>query len=724
MAGAGNSAVASLASELQALQLDRYLLDTAVIDRAATDLTTWLRDQTGLPVPGAIVRLGCRVVAAALFDRLKHDADRALSGGLALAISAFEQLPGAERFCAAMRDWALEQAADREAMAQLDALLAGERLDVDIELLQTLSVDLRLQLEQVSRLEGVRHELTAGFAAILQRLDRQPQPQLDTMQVELTAATRLYFGARKVPFVGREAELERLLAFRYSQNDMAWWLMTGPGGMGKSRLALELCHRAGACWRTGFLPQAEIERFAWADWQPDLPHLIVVDYAAAMPQAVGRMLEALRLRQHKTPRLEMPVRVLLLERHRDERWWTELLYAGNRHGLQQTLADAAPLDLPPLGPDGTWTMLQALGGAAATALGKAAALEQLAAIDPAMRPLFAALAGEALAEGADLRQWNRTALLDDWLQREQIRHWQPAGVDEPHANLAALATMVGGIAEDILARPPDGIALPAPVTVSERAYTALTGRPPLADDDGTTWFAPIEPDLLGTFTVLRHLEAPLGQRLAVASAVSIRANLYRDAAWARGGDDGLGHAVFLERAIEDFLDSEILGRLVEAPREGWPQRWLWCGLVVQLMSSLGEAGRLDEALDRLDQLRSFVRDEPASPDVWYWLAAGSVHLIYTLGNAGRLDEALELLGQLRDLNRRHPNEPLCRFYLATGSLHLINFLGKAGRLHEARLRLDQLHYLARQYPDETSISEMAGLGVMALIQTSVDQNNR
>jgi hypothetical protein len=261
MGNGGSSPVRSLAGDIAALGLDRYLLDTAVIDQAASDLTAWLRQETGVPVPGAVVRLGCRVVSAAVFDRLKLGAERTFTGGFTVAVSVFERLPGADRFCAALRDWAQTKAADADAMAQLDALLAGERRDIDPELLQTLSTDLRFQLQQVSKLDGVRDQLTVGFAELLARLN--PQPQLDPKLVTLNESSRLYFGARKVPFVGREAELARLLDVAFANSDVAWWLVTGPGGMGKSRLALELCHRAGACWRTGFLPQQQLEGFNW-----------------------------------------------------------------------------------------------------------------------------------------------------------------------------------------------------------------------------------------------------------------------------------------------------------------------------------------------------------------------------------------------------------------------------------------------------------------------------
>lgn len=219
MADGDNSPVRSLADDIAALGLDRYLLDTVVIDQVAADLTAWLQQETGLPVPGAVVRVGCRLVSAALFGRLKNGADRAIAGGLAVAVSAFERLPGADRFCAALRGWVQRKAADADAMAQLNAVLAGERREIDPELLQTLSTDLRLQLQQVGSLDGIRDQLTAGFAELLARLN--PQPQLDPKLVELTQSSRLYFGARKVPFVGREAELKRLLDFSFSDGDVA-----------------------------------------------------------------------------------------------------------------------------------------------------------------------------------------------------------------------------------------------------------------------------------------------------------------------------------------------------------------------------------------------------------------------------------------------------------------------------------------------------------------------
>ncbi len=700
MEDGGSSPVRSLADDLAAMGLDRYLLDTAVIDQAASDLTAWLRQETGVPVPGAVVRLGCRVVSAALFDRLKLGADRAFTGGLAVAVGVFERLPGADRFCAALRDWAQKRTANADAMAQLDALLAGERRVIDPELLQALSTDLRFQLQQVSELDGVRDQLTVGFADIVERLN--PQPQLDPKLRALTESSRLYFGARKVPFVGREAELGRLLDFTLADGDVSWWLVTGPGGMGKSRLALELCHRAGACWRAGFLPQQQLEQFDWANWQPDLPHLLIVDYAAALPRAAGRLLEALRLRQHNTP-LEMPVRVLLLERRKEDRWWNELIAAGDRHGLAEILIDQAPLELGPLGPDGIWSMVAAIGGHAAETLGRDSTLQRLAAIDPAMRPLFAALAGEALAAGADLRQWTRTDLLDDWLNRERERHWMPAGVDELHANLAALATMVGGIAEDTLVTQPEGIELPRPEAVLSTAYAAITGRQPIADAGGRTWFAALEPDLLGTFFVLQHLRAPMGRTTAMLSVVKSRADTYRRTAWNCEGSNAEALVLFLLRANNDFLDHPVFPALLSPPLESNRNRKLWAILVVSLIFEPHSAGRINQANALLGELQKLANIFPNEPELRLRIAQGSGNLIGGLGSAGRIDETKELLKQVKSLANDHSEEPELRLTLARVTHSVIYWLGASGRVDEARPLLDELKSLADDNLEEPEL---------------------
>src|SRR6185503_3367279 len=76
-------------------------------------------------------------------------------------------------------------------------------------------------------------------------------PELPTRRNEPTlrlpetdpAISWLAFSARATKFLGRQAEEAAIAEFLGSQSEFSWWLVTGPAGAGKSRLALECCRR-------------------------------------------------------------------------------------------------------------------------------------------------------------------------------------------------------------------------------------------------------------------------------------------------------------------------------------------------------------------------------------------------------------------------------------------------------------------------------------------------
>ena len=134
-----------------------------------------------------------------------------------------------------------------------------------------------------------------------------------------------------VPFVGRDDELASLIAWCKGNIQGQVHLVTGAGGVGKTRLSEELSGRLKAeDWQSPSLPDegeatalSEVRRF----WQG--PTLLVVDYA----ETRTRLAELLRTVAADTG----VVRVLLLARDAGE-WWDRL--ASEAPPIPEMLADA------------------------------------------------------------------------------------------------------------------------------------------------------------------------------------------------------------------------------------------------------------------------------------------------------------------------------------------------------------------------------------------------
>lgn len=86
-------------------------------------------------------------------------------------------------------------------------------------------------------------------------------PTLRLNQLEISEVTRFRYGARALPFIGRDAELKEIDAFLGEPTKLfRWMLLHGLGGVGKSRLAMEVCLAAQGEWHAGFLPRIRKNR--------------------------------------------------------------------------------------------------------------------------------------------------------------------------------------------------------------------------------------------------------------------------------------------------------------------------------------------------------------------------------------------------------------------------------------------------------------------------------
>ena len=109
--------------------------------------------------------------------------------------------------------------------------------------------------------------------------------------------------------VGREQELGDLRAFLEDAAPFRWWAVVGPGGTGKSRLALTLWQRLPEGWACRPLTREDYQAGCAALLPPGQNTLYVADYVQAHTDALGDFI----LAAARAP-LGCKVRLLLLER--------------------------------------------------------------------------------------------------------------------------------------------------------------------------------------------------------------------------------------------------------------------------------------------------------------------------------------------------------------------------------------------------------------------------
>ncbi|MFM7837767.1 MAG: hypothetical protein ACKPJD_38735, partial [Planctomycetaceae bacterium] len=98
-----------------------------------------------------------------------------------------------------------------------------------------------------------------------------------------------------VEFHMRERELKELETWCIGRERLLVQLCHGPGGMGKTRLAIELCRRMKEFkWRAGFLKRDQIQQDAelWCKaLELDQPLLLVLDYAQDRADTIRWLVE-------------------------------------------------------------------------------------------------------------------------------------------------------------------------------------------------------------------------------------------------------------------------------------------------------------------------------------------------------------------------------------------------------------------------------------------------
>ena len=511
---------------------------------------------------------------------------------------------------------------------------------------------------------------------------------------------RFVYTTRYVPLVGREREMALLEGFLHTpaQENFAWMWVKAEGGVGKSRLALELCLAWQSDWHAGFL-RTDADAPDWARWQPQLPTLIVLDYATTDIEKLHRLLHGLSDRD-ASRRLRRPVRLLLLDRHQQE------------DRLQQAIgngSDALPindcrrpdLDLETI--DEPWAIIEHFLTRAHVALpNKAKTFASLSRVDPARRPLFAMLLADAIMQNTDVTSITRESLLGNVIARERDKYWRPAakehGILLAHAeHLLAFATMTNGLkVSDI--QPP----LPACDAYAwAPVFEAMAGY-----NRSEEAIAPLAPDLLGECFALQQFNSLSPEKRAA----------WLVFAWQRSPVDVFQ---FLDRVAQDFPTDAMLAATIDVAADGQFGRLVWASWIVNLV---GRTGALDtsRSTHAFAALAALSAAHPNEDALRLEQAKAAFNLIVDLAPVDLVD-AQRVFSELVALAAAHPNEDALRLRQAKAAFNLVHYLGPVD-LAAAQRVFSELAALAATYPEDAALEEPLLRAVSIIGRASIERD--
>lgn len=456
-----------------------------------------------------------------------------------------------------------------------------------------------------------REMLAAGVGHLTEGLELA-MPSLDSEDSLLSYANTT------ISRVGRIAELEELMAFlEDDDHPFSWWLWTGPAGVGKSRLALELCRAVSGTWQAGFLRESDQERLG--SLVTVTPTLVVVDYAA---QRSGWLSDALfKLTQHDPG---APVRVLVLERDARGPWWDvvqchhhleEALHlAAARYGLPRALSGLPRADL------------RKLINEVASRLGHTLSstnLEDIAdhaqRIDQTGSPLFAYMAtiDWLSTSGVSVGRDDALRRLVERAESQLARRIEDRASVPRVRNLRFLATTLGGITIDRYESLLQTTQMPPGLLPS--MYDSALGVSLDELLDG------LRPDILGELLVLERLAAGGVQRAAAQALLQI--------AW-RAGPEAYG--AFVRRAAGDHREHENFVDLLSVDGDA-PVAWAWLAAATIPLLKRSDHPALPMIFARLAGLQGATGVDEATIDARFRVAnlvlgegeAGRAHQLYT-----------------------------------------------------------------------------------------------
>jgi tetratricopeptide (TPR) repeat protein len=389
---------------------------------------------------------------------------------------------------------------DPEALRQLDAAFRRA-------LLQSLS-DLSKAVAMLPAETAQAIRSSAAAALLDDRIERWRKDRFS-----YTELLRAEYGI--VPFYGRDDVRANLAGWCDEARPIGVRLYTGQGGMGKTRLFIELSRdRRRQGWCASFLSSAAAKAppdAIAALMEFERPALVVIDYAETRQDEVVAILRAAARASD-----DRRIRIVLVARSAED-WWTKLQQEGDGVGglLRGPATERFELPALALMPEHRTDIFDAAAKAFAAHLSDPAPIAERPDLT---KPHFDAVLFihiSALAAVMGERIESADDLLDFILGRE--RHlWREAAramqieekLDAAVAEAAALMTLVGGAeswgeAQELLSSAP----LLSDQSKADRLAIASLLRQfyGVSSIEGRGWLAPVMPDLLGERLVAQEV---------------------------------------------------------------------------------------------------------------------------------------------------------------------------------------------------------------------------
>lgn len=424
----------------------------------------------------------------------------------------------------------------------------------------------------------------------------------------------LSFASTVVERVGRHSELAELDAFLKDDRAFLWWAWTGPAGVGKSRLAVELCRAASEDWHAGFLGETHQQRLGAL--RPLSPTLAVVDYAAQRADWLSDALLELATREQGPA-----IRVLVLEREASGPWWD---HVQRLHRITESSPIASsrysfPRQMSGLDSDELRTLIRNVSAhleATLSSTDVADIADHAFRLDAMGSPLSAFLATLDWLDTSGMST-GRDEALRRLIQRAD--HRLTAGLAEPAASQVRRArvfsTSLGGsVAPSVY----EEAAAEAPPNLLPSLWQMPTST---AEDvlDG------LRPDLVGELLVLDELGASMPAAAAARVLVGLAARWRLDA-----------FNAFVERVARDHPDHPQLRALLDGVADG--SAWATSAVAVVPLLRRSDHPLVTEILDRLKALQ----ERSSEPQLRQLGVTAQFHLANLLAGEDHIPQANEV----------------------------------------------------------------------------------